>query len=123
MAAKSRRLCRSNEFERRGELDGLVQSALQRAAHGIDFVRTLDCRPSLRGRHQTHGHVDASDDKYALLSFDFTSHIGRQFSIAGIDLARIQRASKSAQHSTRGCGNDIIRVEACDSLSVAGSIL
>jgi hypothetical protein len=53
--------------------------------------------------------VDPADYQDSLLGFHLSRYVYRQSPIAGIDLARLQRASKSAQHSTSGCGDDIIQ--------------
>jgi hypothetical protein len=52
--------------------------------------------------------VDSADHQHILLRFDFTGNIGRQFSIAGIDLARLQRTSECTHHSTSGGANDVV---------------
>jgi len=85
-----------------------VQRPVQRAAHGVNAVRALD-RFSCRFRRlQLHSHVNAANDEYTLLCFHLSGDIRGQFPIAGIDLARFQRASKSAHHSTGGCRNHIV---------------
>jgi len=85
-----------------------VQRPVQGAAHGVKAVRTLDCFPCRFSRHQMHGHVNAANDEYTLLCFQLSGYIRGQFSVAGIDLARFQRTSKSAHHSTGGRRNDIV---------------
>ncbi len=99
---------RSPKLKRRCELNRFVQRPVQRATHGVNAVRTLDCFPCRFGRHQSHSHVNAANDEYALLRFHLSGYIRGQFSVAGIDLARFQRASKSAHHSTGGRRNDIV---------------
>jgi len=99
---------RSPQLKRRGELDRFVQRPVQRAAHGVKAVRPLDCLPRRFRRFQSHGHVNAANDEYAILSFHLPGYIRGQFSVAGIDLARFQRASKSAHHSTGGRRNHIV---------------
>jgi hypothetical protein len=49
-----------------------------------------------------HGHMDAANDKHTFLCFHLSGYIRGQLSVAGIDLARFQRTSKGAQHSTSG---------------------
>jgi hypothetical protein len=46
-----------------------------------------------------------------------------KFSIARIDVARLQRTSKRVQHSTGGRSNPIVNLAACDSVSFGGSTL
>jgi len=89
-------------------LNRLVQRPIQGAVHGVNAVRPLDRFPYRFRRHQMHGHVNAANDEHSILSFHLPGHIRSQFSVAGIDLARFQRASKSAHHSTGGCRNDIV---------------
>ena len=89
-------------------MDGLVQRTVQGAAHGVNAVRPLDCLPRRFRRFQPHSHVNAANDEYALLCFDLSGYIRGQLSVAGIDLTRFQRASKSAHHSTGGRRNDIV---------------
>jgi hypothetical protein len=55
-----------------------------------------------------HGHVDAANDEHAILRFHLSGYIRGQFSVAGVDLARFQRASKRTDHSTGGRRNDIV---------------
>jgi hypothetical protein len=89
-------------------LDRFVQRPVQRAAYGVKAVRPLDCLPRRFRRFQAHSYVNAANDEYAILSFHLPGYIRGQFSVAGIDLARFQRASKSAHHSTGGRRNDIV---------------
>jgi hypothetical protein len=96
------------ELERRCELNRFVQRPVQRATHCVNAVRTLDCFPCRFGRHQSHGHVDAANDKHAIFRFDLSGDVRGQSSVARIDLTRLQRASKSAHHSTRGRRDDIV---------------
>src|SRR5690349_758213 len=106
--AEKTRSSESGELERRTELYGLVQSAIERAVHGVNAVRTLDGLPGAFGRHQPHRNMDAPDDQHAIFGFHFAGHFSRQFPIAGINLARFQRTSKSAHHSTSRGGNNVI---------------
>jgi hypothetical protein len=104
----SRRRWRSDQFERRTELDGLVKRPVEWAAHGVNAVRPLDGSPRFFRRHQAHRHVDATDDKYTFFGLYFAGYLGGQFAVAGIDLARFQRTSESPHHSTRGRRNDVV---------------
>jgi len=99
---------RSPQLARRCELNSFVQRPVQWAAHSVNAVRTLD-RFSCRFRRlQLHSHVNAPNDEHALLRFHLSRYVRGQFRIAGIDLARFQRASKSTHHSTGGRRNDIV---------------
>jgi hypothetical protein len=55
-----------------------------------------------------HAHLNAANDKHTVFGFHLSGYIRGQFAVAGIDLARFQRASKSAHHSTSGGRNDIV---------------
>src|SRR6266852_4998258 len=104
----SRRGCRSHQLERRSKLDRLVQCPVQGAPHGVNAVRAFDCFPCDLRRQQAHRHVNAADNKHTLLSLHLSGYFSGQFSVARVDLARFQRTSEGAHHSTRGCRNDIV---------------
>ncbi len=44
--------------------------------------------------------MNPADHQHALLRFHLSSHIRGQFAVARVDLARFQRTSESAHHST-----------------------
>src|SRR6266566_7706048 len=71
-------------------------------------MHALHCILDLFPRHQAHRYMNPADHQHALLRFHLSSHIRGQFAVARIDLARFQRTSESAHHSTSGCGNDIV---------------
>jgi hypothetical protein len=52
--------------------------------------------------------VNAADDKYTFLRLNLSGYLGGQFPVVGIDLARFQRTSKGAHHSTSGRRNDVV---------------
>ena len=104
----SRDGCGRSQLERRSKLDRLVQRPVERAAHCVNAVRPLDGAPALFRRDQAHRHMDAADYKYTFLSFHLSGDFGGQLSVAGIDLARFQRTSKCAHHSTSGRGDDVV---------------
>ena len=58
---------------------------------------------------EAHGDVDAADHQDSFLGFNLPGYVSRQSSVAGINLARFQRASKCAQHSTGGDRNDVVQ--------------
>jgi len=99
---------RSPQLKRRCELNRFVQRPVQRATHGVNPVCTLDRGPCRFRRFEAHRHVNAANDEYTLLRFHLPGHLRGQFSVACIDLARFQRASKSAHHSTGGRRNHIV---------------
>ena len=59
-------------------------------------------------RSEAHGDVDAADHQDSFLGFHLSGYLGRQAPVAGVNLARFQRASKRAHHSTGGCGDNVI---------------
>jgi hypothetical protein len=65
---------------------------------GADFFR----------RDQPHGHVNPTNYEYSFVQFDLTCHFSRQATVIRINVARLQRTSKGAQHSTRRRGDDVI---------------
>ena len=50
----------------------------------------------------------ANDEHFVFRGFYFTADLGGQASIAGINFAHFQCASKCADQSTRGRGNNVI---------------
>jgi hypothetical protein len=52
--------------------------------------------------------MDPSDDQNTFFGLDLTGYFRGQLAVAGIDLTRFQRASKSAHHSTSGGSDDIV---------------
>ena len=75
-------------------MNRLVRCPIQGAVHGVNAVRTIDRRPCCFRHHEVHGHVDAANDEHAILRFHLSGYIRGQFSVAGIDLARFQRANQ-----------------------------
>ncbi len=71
-----------------------MQRPIQGAVHGVDAVRAFDCFPYRFRRHQAHRHVNAANDKHTILCFHLSGYVCGQFSVAGIDMTRLQRASK-----------------------------
>ena len=76
--------------------------------HRVDLVDALYNRPRFFRRDQAHLDMDPPDDQHPVLSLNLTGNLSRQPPVAGIDLARFQRTSKSSHHSTGGCRNDVI---------------
>ena len=56
-------------------------------------------------RAKSHGHVNPTNDEDAVLGFHLAGDVRREPSAARIDVTRLQRASKGAEHST-GRGRD-----------------
>jgi hypothetical protein len=85
-----------------------MQRPVKWAPHGVNTVRPLDGAPALFGGDQAHRHVDAADDQNTFFRLYLSDYFGGQLSVAGINLARFQRTSEGAHHSTSGRGNDIV---------------
>ena len=77
--------------------------------HRVHFVHSLDLISDILWRSKPHGDVDAADHQGSFLGFYFTGYVSRQAPVAGINLARFQRATKRAHHSTGSCRNDIVQ--------------
>ena len=50
--------------------------------------------PRIRRRSQPHRDVNAPNDEHAVICFHLARNVGRESPAAGIDLTRLQRASK-----------------------------
>jgi hypothetical protein len=61
------------------------------------------------GRSQPHCHVNPANYEHSLVQFYLTRHLSRQPILSGINLARLQRTSKGAQHSTGRRGDGVIQ--------------
>jgi hypothetical protein len=53
--------------------------------------------------------MNAPDDEHVVLEFDLAQRLGYQTVVRGIDLTRLQRASKGSGQSTRGRRHNIIQ--------------
>src|SRR5271168_5500175 len=54
-------------------------------------------------------NMDAPDDKYIVLQFDFTDCLRHQSLIRGVYVTRLQRASKGAGQSNRSRGDNVVQ--------------
>ena len=72
----------------------------------------LDDFSSVRRRPQLVLHVNALDHQHVSFQLNLADHFGRQLVVAGINLARFQRTSKSPGESAAGRGHDVI--QSCD---------
>jgi hypothetical protein len=52
--------------------------------------------------------MDAPYNQNAFLRFDFARYFAHELPVARINVARFQRASKCAEHSTGGGGNHVV---------------
>ena len=77
--------------------------------HSVNFVHTLDPLLDLFWSYEAHRYVDSADYQHSVLRFDLSCNLSSQPPVAGINLARFQRASKRADHSTGGGRNDIVQ--------------
>jgi hypothetical protein len=85
-----------------------VQRAIQRAVHRIDEVDALDGVAGCFRCNKLHIDVNAADDHHVVFRFHFAGYVRDEFSITGINLARFQRTSEGAHHSTSGGGDNVI---------------
>ncbi len=76
---------------------------------GVKAVYALNDFPGFRWRDNMINNVNAPDHRHAVFRLDFASDVSRQLFIACVDIARLQRASKSAGESTTGSGNDVVK--------------
>jgi len=86
----------------------MVQGAVERAAHCVDSVYSLHGCAGLFSCHQLHVHADAADHQNAFFRFHLACYVRNQLSVTRIDVARFQRTSKCAEHSTGGGGDNVI---------------
>jgi len=52
--------------------------------------------------------MNPANHQHAVFGFDVSRHIGTELAAARVDLARLQRATKGAEQSTGGCGDDVV---------------
>ncbi len=76
---------------------------------GVNAVHAVNGFPSFQRRSEVINNMNASDHQYAIFCLDLASDFGRQLFIAGVDLARFQRASEGAGESTTGRSNDKVQ--------------
>lgn len=89
-------------------LDRRSQRAVEGTPHRIHPVYAFDrLSRRFRGRDR-QVDVNAPDDQHVVLSFHFADDVGLQPAAACVNLARFQRASKGAHHSTGRGGDDIV---------------
>ena len=60
-------------------------------------------------RLQAQDYVNAPDDQHSILGLHFTRRIRRQLPRRGINLTRLQRASKGPGESARRCRDDVVQ--------------
>jgi len=89
-------------------LDGFVQGPKERAVHRVHFVHAVDLTSQVCWSGETHGDMNAADHQDCFLGFHLPCNVSGQSSVAGINLACFQRASKRALLSTGRGRNDIV---------------
>ena len=63
----------------------------------------------LGSRLQAQNYVNAPDDQHSILGLHFTRRIRRQPPRRGINLTRLQRASKGPGESASRCRDDVVQ--------------
>ena len=72
-------------------------------------MHSLGRLPVLGSRPQAQDYVNAPDDQHSTLGLHFTRRIRRQLPRRGINLTRLQRASKGPGESARRCRDDVVQ--------------
>src|SRR5260370_15217652 len=87
----------SDELELRGDVDAAADALGDRAAARMERMRSLRrLALVLRAAGEVVANVDALDHEHLVLDDHDTLGVGGQLSLAGVDPARLQRASKGA---------------------------
>ncbi len=87
----------SDELELRGDVDAAADALGDRAAARMERMRSLRrLALVLRAAGEVIANVDALDHEHLVLDDHDTLGVGGQLSLAGVDPARLQRASKGA---------------------------
>ncbi len=74
----------------------------------MHLVCALDGLAVLCHSAQVIGHMDSSENEHLVVRLDLSFHFSRQLSIAGVDVARLQRASERAEQSASRRGDDVV---------------
>lgn len=74
----------------------------------MDSMDPFDRLPLILLRMQCVIDMDASDHEDVSVKRDLTDNLRGELIVTGIDLARLQRASKGPRESASGCSNHII---------------
>jgi hypothetical protein len=89
----------------------------------VDVVNPFNRLPLVRRRSELIAYVNASDHKHVSLELNFSDCFRTKPVIAGVDLARLQRASECPGESTGGRGNDIIQGCGMRWISIRGNLV
>jgi hypothetical protein len=74
----------------------------------MQAVDALDGGAGLGRGGEVIGDVDAADDQDIVLELDLARDLGGEAAVAGVDLARLQRASEGAGQSAAGGGHHVV---------------
>jgi hypothetical protein len=86
-----------------------MQAAKDRAFVRKNTVNAFHGFTNTFRRSKVERDVNSPDHEYAIFSsFDLAADVGREPAIAGVNLARFQRAPEGSQHSATGGGNNVI---------------
>ena len=113
----------SDQFERRTNPDGSLKRASDGTVPRVDVVNPFNRLPLVRRRSELIAYVNASDHKHVSLELNFSDCFRTKPVIAGVDLARLQRASECPGESTGGRGNDIIQGCGMRWISIRGNLV
>jgi hypothetical protein len=91
------------------DVDCPLDGPCHRAFGGMDAVHALDYLPLAHWRLQLVPDFNAANHQDISFQFDLSSNLGDQFAVAGVDLARFQRASKGSGQSSSCCRNHVIQ--------------
>src|SRR5216684_1544289 len=99
----------SDELQLRGDVDAAADALGDRAAARVERMRSLRRLALVLGAAgEVIANVDALDHQHLVLDDHDTLGIGGQLSLAGVDPARLQRASKGTGESTGRRGDDVV---------------
>ena len=75
----------------------------------MHFMHPLDCLPLIVRRFEPVAYVNAPDHEDLFFELDLARGLRSKLVVAGIDLARLQRASECARESAGGRSYDVIQ--------------
>jgi hypothetical protein len=74
----------------------------------MDFMNPLNRLPLILKRFEPVAHVNAPDQKDVSFELNFSRGLRSQLVVAGVDVARLQRASECPRESTGSRRYDVI---------------
>src|SRR5260370_2281310 len=99
----------SDDLELCADIDAAANALGDRAAAGMERMRSLRrLALVLRAAGEVIANMDALDHQHLVLHDHDTLGIGGQLSLARVDPARLQRASKGARESTGRSGDHVV---------------